>query len=127
MVEVGYEPVKKIIVHEAIKHDLPDYLRMKAVIGPQGQPPPPVKWCDGVLFEFSAMPNTPELINERVKDGIIHWAFIEFAEMQKYQNIVTHPDTQAQMRVVDASNNSAIADVIRHFKNDNTFFPSTGT
>ena len=123
MVDVEYKPVQKIIVHEAIKHDLPDFLRMKAVPGPQGTPPIPVKWCEGVLFEFGALPNTPELVNERARDGVIHWAFIEFAEMPQFQNLVTHPDTQVQLRVIDVSNNSAMADVIRDFKNNSTFFP----
>ena len=123
MVDVEYKPVQKVIVHEAIKYDLPDFLRLKAVLGAQGAPPRAVHWCEGLLFEFGALPNTPETINERIRDGVIHWGFIEFAELPTYQNIVTHPDTQIQMRVVNASNNSAIADVIRSFKNNTTFFP----
>jgi len=36
--------------------------------------------------------------------------------------MVTHPDTKVQLRVTDNSNNSAVADVMRHFKNNPTFF-----
>ena len=123
MVEVEYQPVRKVIVHEAIKYDYDEFLRMKAQILPNGTPPLPVRWVDGIVFMFSGIQMTPELINERVRDGTIHWDFIEFAEMSNYQNVVTHPDTQTQLRVINATNNSAICDVIRHFRNNATFFP----
>ncbi len=126
MVEVEYHPVTKVIVHEAIKYELDEFLRMKAMPLPNGGPPQPVRWIDGVIFLFGAMPMTPELINEMVHDGTVHWAFIEFAEMPDLSNIVNHPDTQLQLRVIDGTNNSAVRDVIRHFRNDTTFFPPTG-
>ena len=125
MVDVEYQPVKKVVVHEAIKYDLDEFLRMKAQALPNGQPPQAVRWVDGLVFAFNGMALTPELVNERVRDGVIHWEFIEFAEMPKYEKVVTHPDTQVQLRVVDGSNNSAVGDVIRHFKNNTTFFPQT--
>ena len=126
MVDVEYQPARKVIVHEAIKHELPEFLRMKARPQPNGAPPNPCHWCDGVIFQYSALPMTPELINQRVEHGVIHWNFIEFAELPDYQNIVNHPETQTQMGVINATNNSAIADVIRHFKGDSRFFPQTG-
>lgn len=125
MVDVEFHPVQKIIVHEAIKYDLDEFLRMKAQPLPNGQPPPPVRWVEGLVFQVGMLPMTPELINERVHDGVVHWSFIEFAEMSTYQKVLTHPDTQAQLRVIDGSNNSAVGDVIRHFKNNTTFFPQT--
>ena len=127
MVDVEYQPVKKIIVHEAIKYTFDDFVKMKAHTISPNQPVLPVRWCDGVIFTYAGVQQTPELINERVQNGVIHWDFIEFAEMPNYQKVVTHPDTQVQLRVIDASNNSAIADVIRHFKNDPKFFPLEGT
>ena len=126
MVDVEYQPIRKIVVHEAIKHSLDEFRRMFAQPKPNA-PPDAVRWIDGVIFSFSAMQPTPELINERVRDGVIHWDFIIFAEMPDYQDIVTHPETQVQLRVTDNTNNSAIADVIRHFRNDPRFFPSEGT
>lgn len=126
MVEVEYQPIRKIIVHEAIKHTSEEFVRMFAQ-AKSNTPPQPVRWIDGIIFNYSAMQPTPELINERVRDGVVHWDFIIFAKMPDYQNIVTHPDTQVQLRVIDNSNNSAIVDVIRHFKKDSRFFPSTGT
>ena len=64
------------------------------------------------IVDVEYQPLTPELINERVHYGVVHWDFIEFAEMPTYHNVVTHPDTQIQLRVVDGSNNSAVGDVI---------------
>jgi len=125
MVDVEYQPITKIIVHEAIKHTYDEFVRMFAQ-AKSNTPPQAVRWLDGIIFNYSAMPATPELINERVRDGAVHWDFIIFAEMPEYQNIVTHPETQVQLRVIDNSNNSAIADVIRKFKDDTRFFPPPG-
>jgi len=127
MVDVEYQPVQKVIVHEAIKYDYDEFVRSKAQAPGPNQPIPPVRWCDGVVFIFVGVQQTPELINERVQKGVIHWDFIEMAEMPTYAKIITHPDTQTQLRVVNMSNNSAVADVIRHFKNDTKFFPGAGT
>ena len=122
MVDVEFQPIRKVIVHEAIKYEFDEFVRLKAQAqGPN--PPAPARWVEGVIFTFSSVQQTPELINERVHDGVVHWDFIEFAEMPDFQNMVTHPDTQVQLRVSDNSNNSAVADVIRYFKNNPTFFP----
>ena len=121
MVDVEFKPVTKVIIHEAIKYSFDDFLRMKAQVGQNGVPPRPVRWTNGIIFTYNSVQQTPELINERVRDGVIHWDFIEFAEMENLQNIITHPDTQIQLKVMDNSNNSAIADVIRFFKTDSRF------
>ena len=126
MVDVEYHPVSKVIVHEAIKYDFDEFVRMKAQPMPNGAPPMPVRWNNGIIFVNNGMQPTPELINERVRDGTVHWDFIEFAEMEDFQNVVTHPDTQVQLRVIDNSNNTAISDVIRFFKNDPRFSSSSG-
>ena len=126
MVDVEFHPITKIIVHEAIKYSFDEFVRMKAQVAPNGVPPPPVLWSNGMVFVHSAVQPTPELINERVRDGTVHWEFIEFAEMENYQNPIMHPDTQTQLKVVDNSNNSAIGDVIRFFKNDSRFSTNSG-
>ena len=127
MVDVEYKPVQKVVVHEAMKQSFDEFVRKQAVQQPPNLPQVVARWVDGVIFIFNAMQPTPEMINERVHDGVIHWDFIIFAEMPEFQDIVTHPDTHVQLRVSDNTNNSAVADVIRHFKNDTKFFPSTGT
>jgi len=126
MVEVEFKPVTKVVVHEAIKYSFDEFLRMKAQSAPNGAPPMPVRWSNGIVFVYSSMQPTPEMVNERVRDGAVHWDFIEFAEMGNYQSVITHPDTQIQLRVIDNSNNSAIADVIRFFKNDPRFSTNSG-
>ena len=123
MVDVEYKPIQRIIVHEALKQSFDDFIRKQAVQRQPNMPPPTVRWAEGVIFTFAAMQVTPEMINERVRDGVVHWDFIIFAEMPEFQDIVTHPDTQVQLRVSDNTNNSAVSDVIRHFKNNPMFFP----
>ena len=125
MVDVEFQPVRKVIVHEALKQSFDEFVRKQAIPQLPNIPPLTARWVDGVIFVFNAMQPTPEMVNERVRDGIIHWDFIIFAEMPEFQDMVTHPDTHAQLRVSDNSNNTAVADVIRYFKNNPTFFPPT--
>ncbi len=127
MVDVEFKPVEKVVVHEALKQSFDEFVRKQAIQQNPNMPPVSARWVDGVIFVFNAMQPTPEMINERVRDGVVHWDFIIFAEMPDFQEIVTHPDTHIQLRVSDNTNNSAVADVIRHFKNDPTFFPSHDT
>ena len=123
MVDVEFQPIRKVIVHEAMKYDFNEFVERYAIQPPPGIPPAVARWTDGIIFVFNTVQPTPELINERIHDGVIHWDFLIFAEMPDFQNVVTHPDTHAQLRISDNTNNSAVTDVIRHFKNDPTYFP----
>lgn len=124
MVDVEFQPVRKIVVHEAIKYSFDDFVKRHAIQQPPNMPQLQARWVDGVIFIFNGMQPTPELINDRVRNGVVHWDFIMFASMPEFQNMVTHPDTQMQLRVNDNSSNTAVADVIRYFKSNPTFFPS---
>ncbi len=125
MVDVAYQPIKKIIVHEVLKQSLDDFIRMKAQPAPNGMPPMPVRWIDGIVFTFNGMPATPEMINERVRDGTVHWDFVEFAEMQNYQKVLFHPETNVPLSIVDNSNNTAVSDVIRWLKKQRQWSSTT--
>ena len=127
MVEVEYQPTKKIIVHEAIKQSYNDFVKTKTRTANLNKPLSPVRWCEGVVFVYSNMPATNELINEMAYKGVLHWSGIEFAEMPDFSEVISDPNTHVQIRVIDMSNNSNVVDVIRTFKNNTAFFPTTGT
>ncbi|MHB8545920.1 MAG: hypothetical protein ACYDAJ_04065 [Nitrosotalea sp.] len=116
MVEIQYSPIKKIVVHEIIKYNLEDFIKLKAQPAPTGLPPPPLRWIDGIVFDFASMPLTPEMVNEQAHNGVVHWGFIEFTEMPQIQPNLVHPDTGVSRRVIDGSNNTAVQDAIRWLK-----------
>jgi len=120
MVDVEYKPIQKIVVHEAIKYTLDQFVNLKAV---DVHVVPIVRWIDGIVFTFVVLPTTPDSIRERVEDGAVHWNLIEFAEMPNHQDFLTNTDNNARLRVMNLTNNSAIVDVIRYFKSNGTFFP----
>ncbi len=117
MVEIQYSPIRKIVIHEVIKSNLEEFTANKA------QPPhpqmqmPPLRWIDGIVFEFAGMVPTPELVNEQSRDGVIHWSIVEWAEMPQFQNNLMHPTSGVSRRIIDGSANTAVSDVIKWLKN----------
>lgn len=122
MVEVVFQPIRKIVIHEIIKNDFNSFVRMKAQQMPN-MPPPYARWIDGILFDFvGVMTPTPELINERFRDGTIHWEIINFAEMPQYRQTVAHPENGTILHVMDNSSNTAVSEAIRWLKKQPAWF-----
>jgi len=115
MVDIEYQPIKKIIVHEIIKNTLDEYLRMKAVPPVPNQPVIGSRWIDGILFDPVGYPNIPEIIRDNM-EGIVHWNIVNFTDLPEYKPILNHPDTGAPLQVIDNSTNTAVSDFIRWLK-----------
>lgn|SRR3990167_7194998 len=111
MVEIEYKPVKKIILYEILFYEYDNFIDM-VIKFTHGQIV--LKWCNGVLFTSEMMPYTPDTIADRI-DGTIHWNFVEFAYMPKY-NPTVMSDNGIIITVVDVSTNSAINDVTTWLK-----------
>ena len=124
MVDVEYQPVKKIIVHEIIKYTFDEFLNLKVRSPNPNLPPISVRWANGVVFTASAYPSTSELINQQVQ-GIVHYANVEFAEMEEYQSILMNQSSGGSVPVVNYSNNTAVTDFIRWLKDQSQWFPKT--
>lgn len=77
------------------------------------------------MFSFGSIIPTEQLVNERVQDGVVHWDFLEFAEMSEFQNNLMNPDNGSTWRVVEGSNNTAIVDAISWLKSQPQWFPLT--
>lgn len=117
MVEIQYHPIKTIVIHEILKHDLNYFIDLKTQNRNPNTPAPVARWADGILFEFAGVSIlTEKLVDEKILNGKIHWEFIEFAEMEEYQSTIVHPQTGATLRVIDNSNNTAVTDAIRWLK-----------
>ncbi len=103
MVKISFAPIKEIVVHEHIMVMLDDLLRSR--ITPAGAVP--LYWCNGVLFTFSSLPWTRDVIKDYL-EGKIHWMEVQYTRMDKYKPIMELKDEnfgpRAQsIRVIDTS------------------------
>ena len=122
MTEIEYQPIKKIAVHEIIKQSFDEFLNAKARPQTQGVPPVVVRWAEGIVFTATAYPATPELVNEQVQQGTIHWQNVEFAKMEEYQHMITNQSSGGSATVLDYSSNTAVMDFVRWLKKQPQWF-----
>ncbi|MGI0134614.1 MAG: hypothetical protein ACREBW_06630 [Candidatus Micrarchaeaceae archaeon] len=116
MIDVSYAPVKKVIIHEIVRIEDEDLLRSR--VTPAGNMP--LYWCDGVLFTFSSVPMSKEVMKDYL-DGTLHWMEMHYTEMKVYQPILELHDEQyrgtQKIRVIDTSKSSIHKDVVSWLKN----------
>jgi desulfoferrodoxin (superoxide reductase-like protein) len=66
----------------------------------------PLYWCGGILFGFSSVPMTEEIVKEYLK-GRIHWLEVHFARMDKHVPVITFESEEYKatmsVRVIDTS------------------------
>jgi len=84
MVKITFAPATELIVHEVVEMSRNDLLLER--ITPQGNMP--LYWCGGIVFSFSSVPMTDDIIEEYLK-GKIHWLEVHFAKMEKYIPVIT--------------------------------------
>ncbi len=115
MVDVEYQPIKKIIIHEIIKYNLQEFIKLKS------NPPLPLRWVDGIVFQVGMYNPSPKMSDDETQ-GIIHWAALEFAEMKDYKPSLPTNISTVTIPVVDNSSNTAVSDVIRWLKKQPQWF-----
>ena len=99
MVEISYEPLKRIIVREIVKYETPQQLvNAFTFIMKMGQPVL-LTWADGVVFASQAIP-PPEMPEEYAR-GELYMASISCAPMSDYSSNVKSGNVE--MPVIDVS------------------------
>ncbi len=115
MAKVTYSPLKEIVVHEYVMVDTEDLLRER--VTPAGNMP--LYWCDGVLFSFSSMPWTKDIVRDYL-DGRIHWAEVHYAKMDRYVPVMDLHDENysagLKIRVIDTSRSALHCDFAKWLK-----------
>jgi hypothetical protein len=115
MIKVTFAPIKEVVVHEYIMVDMEDLLRER--ITPAGTMP--LYWCNGVLFSFSSMPWTKDIVRDYL-DGKIHWAEVHFTKMEKYRPVMDLNDknynAELKIRVIDTSKSALHQDFTKWLK-----------
>lgn len=115
MVKISFAPIKEVVVHENIMVPMDDLLRSR--VTPAGNMP--LYWCGGVLFTFSSMPWTRDIVKDYL-EGKIHWVEVQYSRMDKYNPVLELKDenyTQSQkIRIIDTSASSIHVEVSKWLK-----------
>lgn len=100
-VKISYSPIKELIVHDVIEMNFEDLLMSR--VTPSGSMP--LFFCSGILFTFSSLPPTRDVIREYI-EGKIRWVEVRYMKMEKYQPIVElHEEQYLKTRVINTSGN----------------------
>lgn len=116
MVKITFAPLQEIVVHEVVEITRDDLLRER--ITPAGNMP--LYWCDSMLFSFSSLPMTRDVVREYL-DGRIHWAELHYSRMDKYVPVLELNDehyssSSLKIRVIDTSNSNLHRELIKWLK-----------
>ena len=115
MVKIFFSPTSELVIHEAIEVTKDDLLLER--ITPQGNLP--LYWCSGILFSFSSVPMTDEIVKEYLK-GRIHWLEVHYSRMEKYVPVITFESNEYKstmnVKVIDTSASELHREFIKWLK-----------
>ncbi len=102
MVRITYEPTNEVVIHDVIAVEVDTLLRGR--VTPAGTMP--LYWCNGILFTFSSLPLTDEVVKDYMR-GKIHWLEVQFAKMPAYKPILTLNEEEYKgsmnIRIIDTT------------------------
>lgn len=113
MVEVEFDTLKKLVVHEVIEHEVKDLVKLRVLGLRQDSVAQALVWAEGVLFTRNAMLPTAEIVKQQLQ-GIIHFTAVEFALMKKYKKTLTSEGVK--IPVIDVSKNPSLRDLAKALK-----------
>ena len=115
MVKITYSPLNELVVHETVEVTKDDLLRER--VTPQGTMP--LYWCNGILFSFSSLPMSDDIVKDYL-DGKIHWLEVHFAREDRYTPILELDEeeykTKMNVRVIDTSKSSLHRELTKWLK-----------
>ncbi len=102
MVDVIFDPIKTLVVHEVAGIQIDDLMRERITPGVTL----PLFWCSGVVFSVAQAPPSEELIKDYMK-GKVHWLEVHYADMKEYKPVLELNDenygNKIKIRVIDTS------------------------
>lgn len=115
MVEVDYQPWKKIVVHEVVKYNLDNLVKIRSLGVEPGGLAEPLLWANGITFSKSTMPETEDVIKEKL-EGIVHWPSVVWALMPEFREVIVIKETNVKVPVIDVSAQSLYKTVAKWLK-----------
>lgn len=87
MIEISYEPPKKVVIMEITAYSLDEFQETISSIVKSGQPFI-LSWAEGIVFiRFPVLPTTRDLIKDLL-EGKIYWSSVLYAHMPVFQNAI---------------------------------------
>jgi len=115
MVKITFSPATELVIHEVVEVTKDDLLLER--ITPAGNMP--LYWCNGVLFSFSSVPMTEEIVKEYL-GGRIHWLEVHFSKMEKYIPVISFESAEYKstmnVKVIDTSASELHREFIKWLK-----------
>lgn len=115
MVKISFSPAMELVVHEVVEVTKDDLLLER--ITPAGNMP--LYWNSGILFSFSSVPMTEEIVKEYLK-GRIHWLEVHYSKMDKYTPVITFESNEYKstmnVKIIDTSASELHKEFIRWLK-----------
>ncbi|MBI2936840.1 MAG: hypothetical protein HYY22_01405 [Thaumarchaeota archaeon] len=120
MVKISYRPWEQIIIHEIIEETpqaLYSMLVQQMLASGAAGMTPTINWVDGVVLIISALPDTPEVIKDKL-NGILHYSAVTFARVPSYQHVtpVTVNNNTYQIRLHKIENNDNFIELAKLLK-----------
>lgn len=113
MVKVTFRPMKEIVIHEAIQHELKDFIKIRITGLKEEVVARPVVWAEGVVFSRNIYPPTEEVVKDGL-EGLIHFSSVEWALLPKYRRHLKFRG--ATIPVINVSANPNLRDVAKALK-----------
>jgi hypothetical protein len=112
--EVTIEPWKKLVVHEVIKYNFDDLVKIVlSQARAAGGGISSMNWCNGIVFQHTVFPDTDSVVQEKLK-GTIHYTSVVFAAKEKYERQVVR-DT-GTLNLIDVGANSIFRELVEVLK-----------
>jgi hypothetical protein len=115
MVKVTFRPWEEVIIHEEIVYSLEDLIKLNSIGVQPGGLAQPLRWAEGVIFRFTGMPPTDEVVREQLQ-GKIHWSAVEWALMPEYKNVILIQEINAKIPVINVSTTTNLCEIAKALK-----------
>ena len=102
MVEVVYQPWKKIVIHEIVKYALDDLVKLQSLGVEPGGLGDPLLWVEGIVFSSSTMLETKDVIKEKL-EGAVHWSSVEWALMPEFKEVIIIKETNVKVPIINVT------------------------
>jgi len=115
LVKVTFTPSEELIIHESIQHSLSDLIKLCSVGVPPGGLAGPLSWAEGVVFRFSRMAPTDQIVRELLQ-GKVHWNVVEWALMPQYKHVILIEEINAKIPVINVCTTTILCEVAKALK-----------
>ncbi|MFQ5950795.1 MAG: hypothetical protein ACE5KH_01765 [Candidatus Geothermarchaeales archaeon] len=110
MVEINYQPLKKIVVLDRTEYALDQFVSDVVTLARSGQHVG-VLWAEGVLFVPVPMPLETDRVMDDLLGGTAYWSGVMFTLKEKYESTIKMGGIEVP--VMNATPNQPMRDVAR--------------